>query len=84
MLGLSGTVVVLVTTMGFVTVGWFVWAFLRGKLDDPEAQAVVLFDDRDLRLARPWESRVEQDERRRRHGALLPPCPADWGDGARK
>ncbi len=83
MLAGSTHVLVLVTLMGFATVALFAWAWWTGKLDDLEAQATSLFDARDLRLERPWESDEERAERAKTFGALVTPEPGEWGDGGR-
>lgn len=79
MLSPSLTVVLLVAGMGFVSVFAFAWALYRGGLDDPEAQARSILDERDLRLRRVWETEAQAKERMARHGGPIEPRPGEWG-----
>ncbi len=79
MLSPSLTVVLLVAGMGFASVVAFGWALLRGSLDDPEAQARSILDQRDLRLGRPWETELQAQERTARYGSAVEPRPGEWG-----
>ena len=81
MLDGSTHVLVLVVLMGFATIAVFAWAWLSGKLVDPEAQAASVLDARDLRLDRPWESAEERASREDRFGPLVAAEPGEWGDG---
>jgi nitrogen fixation-related uncharacterized protein len=58
------------------------WAYRRGLFRDLDAQSRVIFDERDLRVARPWESPVERLTREVRHGAPEPAAPGEWGGAA--
>ncbi len=57
----------------------FAWAWRRGQFADLDRQAQVLFDDRDLRLDRPWESVRQRSDRRVAVGELLAPALGEWG-----
>ncbi len=63
---------------GVLALVCFAWAWRRGHFDDMDAQAHLVFDSRDLRLERPWET-DEEREARRLHGAPLAPEPGEWG-----
>jgi hypothetical protein len=54
------------------------WAWRRGHLRHLEAQSRIIFQPRDWRVERPWESPAE----RLTCGELVPPVPGEWGDGA--
>lgn len=69
----------LVGIAGLASVAAFAWAFARGQLDDLDAQARSVLDDRDLRLDRPWESAADRAARERAHGPLVGGTPRDWG-----
>ena len=58
------------------------WAWRRGFLDDLAAQSRVIFDDDDMRLARPWETPGEQLEREAAYGELKQAPPGSWGGAA--
>ena len=58
------------------------WAWHRGFFDDLDAQSRVIFEARDWRLERPWESAVQRLEREVAHGAPLPPERGEWGGAA--
>jgi nitrogen fixation-related uncharacterized protein len=58
------------------------WAWSRGYFRDFDAQSRVIFDARDYRVARPWESDTDRAERRHRHGPPVEPRAGEWG-GAR-
>jgi cbb3-type cytochrome oxidase maturation protein len=82
MLPSSLTVLLTGLFLGAIALGAFVWAWRRGQFDHLEAQAHVIFDERDYRLERPWETEAEREERRRLYGEPVPPDPGEWG-GAR-
>jgi cbb3-type cytochrome oxidase maturation protein len=60
----------------------FAWAWRRGHFGDLDAQSRVIFDERDYRLERPWESPEQREERRRLYGEALAPEPGEWGGGS--
>ncbi len=59
------------------------WAWRKGLFHDLEAQSRVIFDDRDLRVERPWESAAEQLEREMAFGGAEPALPGEWGGAER-
>lgn len=59
----------------------FLWAWWRGQFGALDRQSLVIFDERDLRVDRPWES-TTQRLARRAHGRPCAPAPGEWGDGA--
>ena len=58
------------------------WAWRRGYLRHLEAQSRIIFEPRDMRVERPWESPAERLTREVAYGELVPPVPGEWGDGA--
>ena len=58
------------------------WAWRRGYFRDLDAQSRVIFEPRDLRVERPWESPVERLTREVAHGAPAPAEPGEWGGAA--
>jgi cbb3-type cytochrome oxidase maturation protein len=68
--------------LGAIALATFAWAWRLGAFDDLEEQAHVIFEPRDWRLQRPWESPAQQEERRRLYGEPIEPEPGEWG-GAR-
>src|SRR3954465_8049967 len=58
------------------------WAWRRGYFRDLDAQSRVIFEPRDLRVARPWESPVEQLTREVDNGEPAPAEPGEWGGAA--
>ena len=64
------------TLLGAVVLGWAYW---RGLFRDLEAQSRVIFEPKDFRLERPWETPVDRLERETMHGDLVAPSPGEWG-----
>ena len=58
------------------------WASRRGFFRDLDAQSRVIFEPRDLRVVRPWESPVEQLTREVAYGEPTPAKPGEWGGAA--
>jgi hypothetical protein len=58
------------------------WAWRRGLLRDLDAQSRIIFEPRDWRLSRPWESPPEQLTREVAYGDPVPPAPGEWGGAA--
>lgn len=79
----SSFVLIITALTGFATVAMFAWAWWTGKLEELESQALGVFDPRDLRLARPWESADDRAARARDFGELVDPVPGEWGDARR-
>ncbi len=72
---------VILATAAFTLVAalLMVWGWRRGYFRDLDAQSRVIFDPRDWRVDRPWESPVERLARETTYGALVPPAPGEWG-----
>ncbi len=68
--------------LGFLALAAFAWAWRRGQFHELRRQAHVIFDDRDLRLERPWETPDQRAEREERYGPLIEPSPGEWGGAA--
>jgi hypothetical protein len=82
MLPSSLPVIVLTGLFTLVPALLLFWAYRRGYFRDLDAQSRVIFEPRDLRVARPWESPVEQLTREVAYGPAEPPVPGEWGDAA--
>jgi len=67
--------------LGLAAIAAFVWAWSRGAFENIDDQARVIFEPRDLRLLRPWETQAQQEERRKLYGELIEPAPGEWGGG---
>ena len=67
--------------LGLLALLAFILGWRRGHYGDLHAQARVIFDARDRRLDRPWETPQQRAARVRDFGALLPPEPGEWGEG---
>lgn len=59
------------------------WAWRKGLFQDLEGQSRVIFDERDFRVERPWESDAEQLEREVAYGPPTPALPGEWGGSDR-
>ncbi len=78
---LPSSVIVIVATALFTLGAALVlgWAWKSGFLRDLDAQARVIFDERDWRLERPWETDTERQARTAQFGALVEPDAGEWG-----
>ncbi len=79
MLPASLIVILGALVMGFAALGAFYWAWRRGHFDHLEAQAHVIFEERDYRLERPWEDEAQREARRQAYGEPIAPEPGEWG-----
>ncbi len=81
---LPSSVIVIVATALFTIGAALVlfWAWRAGFLRDFEAQSLVILDERDVRLERPWESETAKWDREQHYGELLPPVAGEWGGAA--
>lgn len=79
MISLSLAVLLAGCALGAVAIGAFAWAWRAGHFEGLEAQSRVIFEPRDERLERPWESEAQRAERVRRFGRLEAPRPGEWG-----
>ena len=75
------SVVVIVATalLTLIAAGVLGWAMRRGFFGNLDKQALAVFDDDDLRIARPWESPAERGEREHRYGPAVLPSGGEWG-----
>src|SRR5690606_39069646 len=73
MLPSSLAVVLTGLALGVGALAVFAWSWRRGLFDDIPGQAELVFDERDHRLERPWETAEQKEERRRRYGELIAP-----------
>ena len=72
-------VIVATAALTLLAVAALAWAWWRGLLDDLAAQSRVIFEPRDFRLERPWETPLQRLERETTHGAPIAPGPGEWG-----
>ena len=82
MIPASFAILVAGVAIGVLALLAFMWAWRRGEFDDIDAQSRVIFDARDYRLERPWETPEQQEERRRIYGDPVRPAPGEWGGPA--
>ena len=78
----SLAVIVATAALTLLAAAVLAWAWWRGYFDDLDAQARVIFEPRDWRLERPWESPVDRLERETTYGAPIAPAPGAWGGAA--
>jgi cbb3-type cytochrome oxidase maturation protein len=79
MLPSSLAIIVTGLVLGCIGIAAFAWGWLHGQFDRLEEQARTIFDERDCRLERPWESAAQREERSRTYGTLIKPDPGEWG-----
>ena len=84
MLPTSLVVAIVTVAMTLVPALILFWAWRRGLFRDLDAQSRVIFEPRDWRLQRPWESGTERLARELHFGAPVAPEPGEWGDGSRR
>ncbi len=75
---------IIVATAALTLLGAVVlfWAWRRGYLNDLDAQARIIFEPRDWRLERPWETDVQRLEREVAYGEPIEPRRGEWGGAA--
>lgn len=76
----SLTVILLVLGLGLLGFALLAWAFKAGQFDEMDAQAMLPFDNADLRYERPWENPAQRAERAAAYGELIPPKKGEWGE----
>ncbi len=82
MLPTSLAVVIATVAMTLVPALLLFWSWRRGFFHDLDAQSRVIFDERDCRVTRPWESPADQLTREVAFGPPAEPRPGEWGDAA--
>jgi cbb3-type cytochrome oxidase maturation protein len=75
----SLAVVITGLLLGGISLLAFGWAWLRGQLNNLDAQSRVILEPRDYLLERPWETALQRAERRAGHGPPVEPAPGEWG-----
>lgn len=78
MLPTSLVVAIATVAMTLVPALLLLWAWRRGLFRDLEAQSRIIFEERDWRVERPWESRADRLARRAL-GPAEPARPGEWG-----
>jgi cbb3-type cytochrome oxidase maturation protein len=75
----SIAVIITGLVLGGVSLGVFVWAWRARAFDHLDGQSFSIFDDRDLRMLRPWETVTQRSDRARLFGAPIQPSGSEWG-----
>jgi hypothetical protein len=75
----SLTVILATLALGVIALVAFVVAWWRGHFRDIDAQARAIFDARDLRYVRPWETSAQRRDREATYGTPLPVERGEWG-----
>lgn len=75
----SAFVVLFTLVIGIAGLVLLAWAFRAGQLDKVNEQGWLALDERDRRLARPWESEADRSARERAYGPPVPPEAGEWG-----
>ena len=83
MLPTSLAIAIVTVTMTLVPALLLLWAWRRGLFRDLEAQSRVIFEPRDWRVERPWESSEDRLAREVAFGPPEPPVPGEWGGAER-
>ncbi len=78
MLGASLVVVLSTTGLLALAVLAYIVAWWRGAFDAIHTHASLIFEPRDLRVERPWETEAQRSERRI-HGEPVAHEPGEWG-----
>lgn len=80
---LPTSLAVVLATVAFTLVPALVlfWGWRRGFFSNLDAQSRVIFDERDWRVDRPWESAADRLTREVAYGELVPARPGEWGEG---
>lgn len=79
MLPTSLVVAVATVAMTLLPALLLLWAWRRGLFRDLKAQSRVIFDERDWRVERPWESHADRLARENTFGPAEPAKPGEWG-----
>lgn len=79
MLPTSVVVAIATVAMTLIPALLLLWAWRRGMFHNLEAQSRVIFDERDQRVERPWESPVDRIAREAAFGPAEPARPGEWG-----
>ena len=81
---IPSSVPVILATAALTLLGALVlaWGWRRGFFDDLEAQSRVIFEQRDWRVERPWETPAQRRQREATHGEPVAPAPGEWGGAA--
>lgn len=81
---LPTSLAVVLTTVAFTLGPALVlfWGWRQGFFSNLDAQSRVIFDERDWRVERPWESPAEQLTREVAFGPPEPARPGEWGGAA--
>lgn len=75
-------VIVATAALTLLAAAVLAWGWWRGFFRDLDAQARVIFEPRDWRLERPWETPVQRLQREVAHGEVIPPERGEWGGAA--
>ena len=75
-------VIVATAALTLLAAAVLAWAWRRGFFRDLDAQSRVIFEPRDWRVERPWETPIQRLEREANFGAPVTPRPGKWGGAA--
>jgi hypothetical protein len=79
----SLAIAIVTVTMTLVPAMLLLWAWRRGLFRDLEAQSRVIFEPRDWRVERPWESAEDRLARKLAFGPPEAAAPGEWGGADR-
>lgn len=79
MLPTSLVIAIVTVAMTLVPALLLFWAWRRGLFRDLETQARVIFEPRDWRIRRSWETPEDQLARELTFGRPVEPGPGEWG-----
>lgn len=74
----SFAVVLLGLLVGVPVLFFLVWGLKNNQFDNLAVNSLVIFDENDLRYARPWETDSQIKERVNTYGNLLPATGEGW------
>lgn len=83
MLPTSLVVAIATVAMTLIPALLLLWAWRRGLFRDLDAQSRVIFEERDWRVVRPWESERDRLAREVAFGPAEPARPGEWGGADR-
>jgi cbb3-type cytochrome oxidase maturation protein len=74
----SFTLILLSIVIGLPPLFILFWAIWKGHFDDTDTTADSIFEEDELRYARPWENHQQVEARIEQHGTLTSNPFAEW------
>jgi len=74
----SFTLILLSIVVGLPPLFILFWAIWKGHFDETDKTADSIFDEYELRYARPWETQKQTQSRIEKHGTLTINPFAEW------